>query len=69
MQEEDDVFSGSASSGYESTTSTQSLDSFIGANFGGLAMGSQSSRSPSIGSLSNPSLDFRLVKLEDGEGE
>lgn len=70
LDEEDDLFSGSASSsGYESTTSTQSIDSFIGANFEGLAMRNNDSRSPSIDPLSNPSLDLGLVKIEDGEGE
>jgi len=55
-----------SSSGYESTTSTQSFDSFISDNFNGLV---NNNRSPSIGTFSNAILDFGLVKIEDREGE
>lgn len=58
-----------SSSGYESTTSTHSIESLIGANFDALVMGDNGNRSPSIGTFSDASLDFNLVKLEDGEGE
>jgi hypothetical protein len=64
MGNEDDY--STSSSGYESTTSTQSFDSFISDNFNGLI---NNNRSPSIGTVSNASLDFGLVKLEDGVGE
>lgn len=79
-REDDDLFSCStSSSGYESTTSS-SAHSFDSAAFNFTAAGNYymtdliggtaHSRSPSVGTLSNASLDFGLVKIEDdGEGE